>query len=76
MNELTNSPPADDAPASRGAGGAGTDMMSLLSSMVSVLINTGIHVVHHTSYDTYCGVRGNADLDFMAMFAAFCRGVE
>ena len=35
MNELTNSPPADDAPASRGAGAASTDMMGLLSSMVS-----------------------------------------
>eukprot|EP00903_Cladosiphon_okamuranus_P022669 g20862.t2 len=33
VNELTNSPPADDAPASGGAGGAGTDMMGLLSSM-------------------------------------------
>lgn len=33
VNELTNSPPADDAPSARG--GAGTDMMGLLSSMVS-----------------------------------------
>lgn len=32
VNELTNSPPPDDAPAARGAGGA--DMMGLLSSMV------------------------------------------
>ncbi|CAB1096594.1 unnamed protein product [Ectocarpus sp. CCAP 1310/34] len=31
VNELTNSPPADDAPSARG--GAGTDMMGLLSSM-------------------------------------------
>eukprot|EP00752_Nemacystus_decipiens_P008109 g7249.t1 len=33
VNELTNSPPPDDAPASRSAGAAGTDMMGLLSSM-------------------------------------------
>lgn len=33
VNELTNSPPPDDAPAARA--GAGTDMMGLLSSMVS-----------------------------------------
>jgi len=35
VNELTNSPPPDDAPAARA--GAGTDMMGLLSSMVSTL---------------------------------------
>lgn len=33
VNELTNSPPADDAPAARGVGGS-PDMMDLLGSMV------------------------------------------
>ena len=46
VNELTNSPPSDDAPAAINRGSSNSDMMELLSSMVSPggVVDRGVDV--------------------------------
>lgn len=70
VNELTNSPPADDAPASRGA--AGTDMMGLLSSMVSADQHRTVLIARAT-YVLQLTVAQNAGGDVLS---ALRRGTE